>query len=141
MSDSLSESTIDPVAKASAVKNLSQRKVVRFAGVGAVSTLVDIAVFNLLLIGDFSAYVAAGVGFFAGFTNGYFMNSRYVFKTWSRGKYIRYLTVSFVGFLLTELIIDLAHYRGGLSENVAKLGAVAVVFIWNYLMSKYWAFR
>ncbi len=112
----------------------------RFAGVGALSTAIDILVFNVLLLTGASVYLAGGIGFFAGFSNGYFFNSRYVFKQGSHVQYGKYLLVSLGGLLITEVILHLFHVEFGLEENISKLVAVGIVFFWNYGLSKVWVF-
>jgi putative flippase GtrA len=123
------------------IQKITRLPFIRFAGVGALSTIIDFAVYNILLRLGVEVHIAAALGFFAGFTNGYLLNSRYVFSGGSRARYIKYLLVSLGGLVLTEIIIDIAHVRGGLSENIAKLIAVILVFIWNYFLSKFWAFQ
>ncbi len=113
----------------------------RFGVVGIGSTAIDFLVYNALLGGGLGVYLAGGLGFMAGFVNGYFWNSRAVFKKSSPERAARYLLVSLGGLLLTELFLHFFHVQLGWSENVAKLGAVGIVFFWNYLLSSRWAFR
>jgi len=123
------------------IEKITQAAFIRFAGVGAISTLLDFAVYNILLRLHVNVYIAGAIGFFAGFSNGYFMNSRYVFAKNSRTMYVKYLTTSLIGLVLTEIILRIMHGELGLSQNGAKLIAVVVVFFWNYGVSKYWAFK
>lgn len=122
------------------VRQLSESPFLRFAGVGLLSTIIDFGVLNLLLKVGASIYIAGALGFFAGFSNGYFFNSRYVFKAASTARYVKYFVVSIGGLGITELLLDLFHVRLGLGANVAKAIAVVVVFFWNYVLSKFWAF-
>jgi putative flippase GtrA len=122
------------------VRQLSESPFLRFAGVGALSTVIDLVILNLLLKVGGSIYIAGALGFFAGFSNGYFFNSRYVFKSASTSRYVKYFVVSVGGLVITELLLDLFHVRLGLGPNTAKLIAVVVVFFWNYGLSKFWAF-
>jgi putative flippase GtrA len=119
---------------------ITESPFLRFAAVGFLSTVLDFAVLNILLKVGASIYIAGAFGFFAGFSNGYACNSKFVFKSASRKNYLRYFLVSIGGLLITELLLDLFHIRIGLTTNVAKLIAVVVVFFWNYILSKYWAF-
>lgn len=124
-----------------ATVSLSDRPIVRFAAVGVLSTLIDIAVLNLLLRAGVHVYLAGALGFAAGFTNGYVLNSRYVFAHASRNSYIRYLLVSLGGLIITELILDFLHLQLGVGVTAAKLVAVGLVFFWNYGLSKVWVFK
>lgn len=115
----------------------------RFAGVGVVSTLVDVFLLNLLLHLGVETGVAVAVGFLAGATNGYLMNTHLVFrKQVSHRRYLQYLFTSFIGLLLTEYIVDeLATRHGWTTTLEAKLVAVVVVFFWNYSASRFWTFK
>jgi putative flippase GtrA len=122
------------------LRQLGQSSFLRFAGVGALSTVLDFVVLNVLIFAGASVYLAGALGFFAGFTNGYLLNSQYVFKKASRSAYVKYFLVSLGGLGITELLLHLFHVEWGLGANVAKLIAVVVVFFWNYGLSKYWVF-
>jgi putative flippase GtrA len=113
--------------------------IVRFAAVGAVSTAIDLLVYNVLLTLGVHVLLAGALGFFAGFANGYFFNSRYVFQKGGSAQYLKYFTLSVGGLGITELILHFLHE--GIGENPAKLVAIGIVFFWNFLLSKYWAFR
>lgn len=125
------------------VRSLSSSSFVRFAGVGLLSTVLDMAVLNVASIAGANIYLATFLGFMAGLTNGFLLNTRYVFgKERNVVRYVKYGLVSFGGLLLTELIM---HYvavdPGHLEKNIAKLIAVGIVFFWNYFLSKHWAFK
>ncbi|MBU6389708.1 GtrA family protein, partial [Patescibacteria group bacterium] len=79
--------------------------IVRFAGVGFLSTVIDIGLLNLLNYLGVNIYVATAVAFITAMTNGYLLNSRFVFsQERSYQRYIKYCIVSAVGLVLTELI-------------------------------------
>lgn len=115
--------------------------VVRFALVGLLNTLIDVLIFKGLIILGVHVLIAGAIGFFAGFLNGYFWNSRYVFYTGSRTSQVRYFVVSGVGLGMNEFFLYLFHTLLGLSDLSAKFIAVGIIFCWNYLMSKRWAFK
>jgi len=125
----------------SSLKRITGSPLLRFGVVGLVSTALDIAVYNLCLRLGISVYIAGALGFFTGFSNGYFFNSRFVFAGASRSRYIKYFTVSIGGLIITELVLRLFHGELNWSANEAKLTAVVIVFCWNYLLSSRWAFR
>lgn len=120
---------------------LSER-LIQFATVGALSTVIDVAVLNLAEYAGLNDYLSTALGFMAGLTNGYLLNSRFVFRHGrTSGNALKYAVVNGIGLGLTELIVFILHGRLGLHLNPAKLMAVAVVFFWNYGMSRAWAFR
>ena len=117
-------------------------KVFRFAVVGAVSTALDLLVLKLLLFLGVQIYLATAVGFLTGLVNGFLMNSSWVFNKDVQGDYFfKYGVVSLFGLLWTELIIHYLHVEAGYEALSAKLVAVVIVFFWNYLLSKAWAFK
>lgn len=125
------------------LEKIHSHPAVRFAVVGAISTVWDVLVYTLLLKAGVNIYLATALGFLVGLTNGYLMNSRFVFaQERSAARYGKYAVVSGIGLLLTELIIHLLHVDWAhLSALKAKLVAVVLVFFWNYGMSKLWAFK
>lgn len=114
-----------------------------FALVGFVSTSIDLLVLKVLLVIGVNVYLSTAIGFFSGLVNGYLMNSHFVFRqVKSPGRYFKYVVVSLAGLLWTELIVDWLHVRSGrFSAMGAKLVAVVLVFFWNYLLSRKWAFK
>lgn len=122
---------------------LFKRSIVKFAGVGVVSTFSDLTLLKVLLLLHVNVYLATALGFLLGLTIGYFMNGRFVFKTErTTARYAKYALISIGGLLLTELIIHLLHIDFAVTTAFkAKLVAVAVVFFWNYGWSRFWAFK
>lgn len=125
------------------LSSLYRRSIVKFAGVGVVSTTSDLILLKVLLLLHVNVYVATALGFLLGLTVGFFMNGRFVFKTErTPSRYTKYALISIGGLLLTELIIHLLHIDFELTTAFkAKLVAVAVVFFWNYGWSRFWAFK
>ncbi len=119
---------------------LASMSILRFAAVGAVSTIIDIFLLNVLHAAGLSLFWATALAFIAGASNGYLMNNALVFgKQRSAVRYSKYLLVSLGGLIWTELIVHGLERDLGL--NGAKLVAVALVFTWNYTLSKRWAFK
>lgn len=117
----------------------------RFAAVGVISTLIDIVLLNFFLnqVGlalAWAIFWAYGVGAI----NGYLLNNRWTYHRLNRRPGLiglaEYVTISFVGLGLTELII---HYliRFGLNVNLDKIIAVFLVFLWNFFGNRWLTFR
>ena len=122
--------------------DLMRHSLIRFGMVGAVSTFFDLVVLKLLLMAGVNVYLATAIGFLVGLTNGYFMNTKLVFKqNRDIGRYAKYFLISLGGLLITEQIIHYLHVREGLEVLPSKLVAVVIVFFWNYILSKLWAFK
>lgn len=121
---------------------LRGRSIVGFAMVGITSTILDVGTLNILVWLGANIYLATAIGFGIGATNGYILNSLFVFKQDRSGaRFGKYVFVSLIGLLLTELIIHAIHVRSDMSVNLAKLIAVGIVFFWNYGWSKIWTFK
>lgn len=123
---------------------------VRFVIVGCMNTIVDLGVFYLLSLIPGMPHVAAkGVSYVAGICNSFVWNKRWTFNARGseRGKRefaiffmvnTPPLVVNVVVFTLLGLWID----SGGLWERMVKAFAAAVVSVtWNFLGSRYFAFR
>lgn len=123
------------------IKKFFELTFIRFAMVGVVSTIIDLALLNIFYtrIGT-SLLVATAIGFLAASVNGYLLNSKFVFqREHSYVGYLKFFLVTFIGLLLTELIVHILAPH--MNFNIAKLIAVAIVFFWNYAFSKIWAFK
>ncbi len=131
-------------------------EMVKYGLVGAVSTVIDIALLNVIktLLG-WPLWLAVAIGFAGGTVNGYYMNSRWTFHYDTEGqegkKFSQFAIISIIGLGLTELIvhgyvgyIDLGMNILGReisAMNTGKLVAVVLVFFWNYGGNKIWTFN
>jgi putative flippase GtrA len=121
-----------------------QSSFIQFGLVGLVSTAIDTGILELLYprVLD-NVYLATALGFFAGLTVGFLLNSQYVFqKDRTLNRYVKYGLISLGGLLLTELIVHILYVDLAVTTPLkAKLVAVVLVFFWNYTWSKLWAFK
>lgn len=121
--------------------HIFHRRIARFGLVGAISTILDLLVLNSLGL-ILNVYVATAIAFLVGSTNGYILNSRYVFKkARTVESYVKYFFITSIGLILTEAIIYMVHDLLNYRLNIGKLVAVFVVLFWNYTGSKLWAFK
>jgi len=130
-------------------------QLIKFGIVGAVSTVIDMGLLNLLVYLGLPYWASLAIGFAGGTVNGYYMNSRWTFGYNTEGregvKFGQFAIISGVGLFLTELIGNyyVANYDASLHilgyeigpQNVGKLIAVVLVFAWNYLGNRFWTFR
>jgi dolichyl-phosphate beta-glucosyltransferase len=106
----------------------------RFAMVGAVGTFFDFTVLNLLHAGfGVNLYASVTTGFLIGAINNYLLNSYWSFgEKPSLRKFQQFLLIALVGLVLNNSIVYVFSGQFGWNYNVAKLLAVAIVFVWNY---------
>lgn len=118
---------------------------VKFSLVGASNTLVDFAVFSLLIYGLNFHYIGANtLSFTTATTWSYLMNRRWTFRGHG-GKvhvqYVKFIMVSAVGLGLTTVLLYLFIERLHLAKIVAKAIAVLIVLCWNFPINRIWTFR
>ncbi len=117
----------------------------KFGLVGAVNTVIDFVVFNLLLqIGSLKANVVSTV---VATTTSYGMNRHWTFRDRPRGtvrrEYLLFFAFNLVGMLIQLGVLGLVKYGFGFDEhrdrlllNVAKAGGIGVAMIFRF-----WAYR
>ena len=120
-----------------------KRPIVGFAAVGVLSTTLDIIVLQLALFAHAPIWLATAVGFSVGLANGYLLNSTFVFEKQRTGaSWFKYALISFGGLGITEVVVNLLSvWHPLLGALHAKAVAVFIVFFWNYVLSRFWAFR
>ncbi len=132
-------------------------RVVKFASVGALNTVIDFVVFNLLvLVFGFGIVVANLVSYSAGIANSYLWNRNWTFadrrsSQW-RPELFRFVIANLGGLAVnTGMVWLLVRALGlvALSSDaatstwvppVAKAGAIAGTMVFNYLVFRFWVF-
>ena len=131
----------------------------RYAVVGGVSAIVDMAVNYLMLFyilggtKDDRGLVAAAVaaGFVVGLTTNFILSNVFVFKSEEQrergrtaGGFLIYAAVGFSGFLITELgtlLGTLVIGDGGAWYLILTLFVKSVVLVWNYVGRKIFVYK
>lgn len=126
------------------------KRLIRFCIVGAVNTLVDFAVYALVLRlvpWKYNHLLGQALGFVAGTVNAYFMNGGWVFRDRDGGrkKGGKVLLRTFAGyavtFLLSEGLLMLWVDALGMNKYLAKLINLCVTVPSNYVINRLWTFR
>ncbi|MFD0556106.1 putative flippase GtrA [Stackebrandtia endophytica] len=133
------------------VQRLPQRwralasEVGKFASIGAVNTVINLVIFNLLLqIGPLKANMVATT---VATTCSYFMNRHWTYrhlpKSSLRREYSLFFFFNVIGLLIESAILFIARYGMHFSEhtdviafNIAKFGGLALGTIFRF-----WAYR
>jgi putative flippase GtrA len=134
---------------------------IKFAAVGAIGTVVDFGVFNLLnIVFGIPPVYAQAVSFSVAVLNNFLWNRYWTYPE-SRAKAIHHQVAQFalvnVGGLLirTPIIYGLERPLGvfitrfgvqqaaadGLGENLALAIAIGIVMLWNYFANRYWTYN
>lgn len=124
---------------------------VRFALVGFVATIVDFALFNAALAGQYdpSTYhlmLAATSGFTVATYTSYQLNSRFTFRaTRDNGALGRYFAIAVAGVLIHNAALlalrSVLDPETFIELNATKAGALSVSMLWNYVGYRQFAFR
>ena len=122
---------------------IKERPLYAFALVGVLSTTIDLLLFKGFLFLGVWKWLATALGYSAGLLNGYLLNSAFVFQV-NRTviQSLKYGIVSLGGLLITEgIVLGLSGHSHLITPFKAKLVAVGIVFFWNYVLSRRWAFK
>ncbi|MDK1374234.1 MULTISPECIES: GtrA family protein [unclassified Sinorhizobium] len=118
---------------------------IRFGIVGVINVAVDLGGFILLATGfGLSGPLANMVSFSAAIVTSYMLNNFWTFRSpgHRRGhsrRFVLFITINVIGLTIsTGLVLVFMQF----AEKVpAKLASIPIVFLWNYLASKYIVFR
>jgi putative flippase GtrA len=133
--------------------NDSLRSAARFLAVGALGTLVDLGLFTALnLLMGVPALLANTVSYSAGIVNNYLLHRAWTYssrpKQAASGQFARFAMVSLSALALNNLLVliltplfsEFVFLPGG-AALLAKLCAIGVGMVWNFLMNHFWVFR
>jgi len=121
----------------------------KFAIIGVTSFLLDLGVYAALTrTSDFWRYyfIAANtVSFMVSVVWSFTWNKIWTFKSGRSGstrrQYIKFLTVSLGGLVLSSILLYLAVKSWHIYDILAKFLIAIVVMFWNFNLNKFWTFR
>lgn len=135
---------------------------IRFAVVGAVGSLIDIGVMNLMTqVFNLPLVLGGSISFVCAVVNN-FLGNRYWTYPDSRSRRIRhqfgmFLVVNAIGIAiripilkyfeppLAHLFENMAHISfdvaDALAKNATLLFAIGVVMLWNFFINRYWTYN
>lgn len=131
------------------VRNVSERPMIRqfvkFSIVGVSNTVVDFGTYVALTrLGKVHFIGANVVAFLLAATWSYIWNRKWTFRSADariRQQYVKFLIVAGVGLGLTTGILYALVTYVGMMDIPAKVIAIGVVLIWNFLINRLWTFR
>ncbi len=128
-----------------AVLRTPDQTIFRFAVVGFATTIVDLALFSALVFAtDLSPVAANIISYSTGVCISFILNRRWTFAATSRHgggrrQAFRFAVTNLVGVAISTLVVGMLATIA--PELLAKAVSLPTVFVWNYLSSRYWAFR
>ncbi|HEV7307801.1 GtrA family protein [Ensifer sp.] len=112
----------------------------RFAAVGAVTTLLDMGLFNTLYFAGLPPLPSNLFSYSCGIAVSYMLNRAWTFRAaHSHVQAVKFVVATVTGLLISTLIV--ATLAVLIPAPVAKVVSVPIVFVWNYLASRLWVFR
>jgi putative flippase GtrA len=121
----------------------------KFGVVGAINTVVDFGIFNLLVAGfDVGPLPAASVALTVAATSSYLMNRHWTFRHRARSglgrEYSLFFLLNGVGLLIQLTCLSVSHYGLGFeslfADNVAKVVGLVVGTVFRFTTYKRWVF-
>jgi len=112
----------------------------RFAVVGIANTLADIAIFAGLTALGLVPALANLFSYSCGIALSYALNRRWTFRAQgSPQRMVKFALAMIAGLGLSTLLV--AILATILPAVIAKILTVPVVFVWNFLLARYWVFN
>lgn len=131
-----------------AVGKKTYRQFVKFALVGAVNTVVDWAVFYLVMSffgvnSQMIKQLSKAISFIVSATSNYAMNRVWTFR--SKNKAVakeagKFFTVALGGLLINQAVFYVSTGPGELKNIYGLILATAAATLWNFFLNKKWTF-
>lgn len=137
------------------------KRFVKFATVGALGSVTDFAILNILIqVFGASLFVANTFSFTAAVIQNFALNRRWTFpesqERQAGGQLLRFTLVSILGLAINQVVFLTVHHAlepyweqliaspelaFAVSYNFAKLFAIGVVLFWNFAANRLWTYR
>lgn len=129
-----------PTNKGAEIRRRAGHPLARFAVVGAVTTLLDIVLFNTFYLIGAPPLSSNLVSYSCGIALSYMLNRAWTFRAArSHMQAMKFVAATVTGLgLSTFLVASLAVL---IPAPIAKLVSISLVFVWNYLTARLWVFR
>ncbi len=118
---------------------------IKYALVGCLGTAIDLG--SLYIFVDFlhlNVLLGTAISFVLAVINNFTLNKYWTFENKSsniRKQFIKFLTVSIMGLILTEIFMALFVYGIHIWYIASKIVTSGLVLTWNFVANKYWTFR
>jgi putative flippase GtrA len=127
-------------------RNPERYRVVRYFIIGGISALMEFVLFAILIkVCSVKWYYANVLSFILINLVHYALSIRFVFESGARFAKHQEILLTFlasgVGLLVNQLALYLLMRLLGLEVLVAKIGAIGITFLWNYIARQSFIFR
>jgi dolichyl-phosphate beta-glucosyltransferase len=117
----------------------------KYAIVGCMGTAIDVGFLYVFV--EFlriHLLVSTAMSFIFAVINNFALNKYWTFQNKNsniRKQFIKFLIISIIGLLLTELFMALLVYTLKIWYMASKIITSSLVLMWNFLANKYWTFK
>lgn len=120
-------------------------KFIKFCIVGGSGVIIDFG-FTYLCKERWkiNKYISNSIGFIIAATSNYILNRIWTFSSQNQEiakEYFSFIIVSIVGLLINNLVIWLLHGRKNYNFYLAKVGAIIVATLWNFIVNYLFTFN
>jgi len=118
-----------------------------FLLLGILSTLIDFALYSLLVTVGVDYVFAIVAGYGAGLASNYVIGRRYIFTDGSKmqtshGEFTAVALIAVAGALLNIAIVKLLSYSlWQFDPLLSRAAAIGIVFFWNFGARKLWVYH
>lgn len=120
-------------------------RMLRFGLVGALGLMIDFLVTWLCKEKlRLNKFIANAIGFTLAVVHNYLLNRIWTFQSDSPDilkEFLWFLVISITGLGMNTAILYVLNEKLGLSFYVSKLGAIGMVFIWNFVANSLLTFQ
>ena len=118
----------------------------KFGIVGLSNTVIAYAVYAIFITFGVYYIIANLISFFAGITNSFFWNSKFVFnKRKDKGFFFplikAIISYSLTGIILANILLFLSIEILNISQYLAPLVSLVITVPSNFFLNKYWVFK
>ncbi len=117
----------------------------KYAVVGCIGTAIDLGTLYVFVdLLHLHLLFSTAMSFVLAVINNFILNKYWTFRNMSRNirkQFIKFLIVSVIGLLLTEICMAFFVYRLKLWYMLSKLITSGLVLMWNFIANKYWTFK
>lgn len=120
------------------------KEFVKYSLVGLLGAGLDLSFFNILIyIGGVDVYWAISLAFVCASGTVYFFHRKWTFRV-KKNLALNlpsYLLAAFWGLSINYVVMIILIGQYEWWYNLAKVAALLVAYVWNYLTSRWWIFR
>lgn len=117
---------------------------IKFCIVGGSGVIIDFSITYLFKeICKWNKYLSNSIGFLVAASSNYIINRIWTFGSKDTdiiAQYSKFIGIAIIGLIINNAVLYLLHVRFKMNFYVAKLLAIGVVTLWNFIMNYLFTF-